>query len=216
MEYIIDGYSEWINEQIYEGWSVFYVNIMFLPLKGQQHIRDFQMRGMIEHKFYPELCGQLDRHPNRPGRHQFSPRIILFPDMPVFKYDANRIVDSYLNGGLHYNGFIAVSDRSRLQGNGFIRHFQRREKCYRRYGFERIVAVHCRPGENNVVDYSMKSIKHIKVDYDSAIILPRSYAERFSRPCHLNPVGKSLRDLQAATNLSDETAMQIINSPMGR
>jgi hypothetical protein len=33
---------------------------------------------------------------------------------------------------------------------------------------------------NNIVDYSMKTVKWRKVDYDNAIILPRSWGERFS------------------------------------
>jgi hypothetical protein len=99
----------------------------------------------------------------------------------------------------------------RHQGEAFINHFKRKAKAYGRYGFHRIHAVPFRPGANNVVDYSMKSIKNVKVDYDSTIILPRTYAERFEGGVRqLDGAKRALRDLQAARNFSDELATQVL------
>src|SRR5438128_309088 len=98
------GYWKWIFDEILTGWSQFYVSIMFAPLPGTQGARDAQMQRIIQGPFYSELCKRLDRHSRRRGRHQYSPHVILFPDMPVFKHQKQSLAQVTLNGGLHYNG----------------------------------------------------------------------------------------------------------------
>ena len=39
--------------------TVYYINLMFEPLKGGSNAIISQMRNIIENLFYPELCGQL-------------------------------------------------------------------------------------------------------------------------------------------------------------
>jgi hypothetical protein len=102
MDALINGYSEWVRDEYRSGWTPYYVNLMFDPLKVPQGAINSTMREIIENSFYVMLCKQLDRHPNRKGRHEVSPHVVLFPDLPVFKHNKQSLRDVSLNGGLHY------------------------------------------------------------------------------------------------------------------
>jgi hypothetical protein len=65
---LIYAYGDWIIQEFHDGRRVYYMNLMFEPLKGGSNAINFQMHSIIENVFYPELCGQLDHHPHRPGR----------------------------------------------------------------------------------------------------------------------------------------------------
>ena len=86
---LIQAYGDWIIHESRDGRMVYYINLMFEPLKGGSNAVNTQMHSIIENMFYPELCKQLDRHPRRKGRHQFSPHLVLVPDLPTFKYTPN-------------------------------------------------------------------------------------------------------------------------------
>ena len=113
---LIHAYGDWIIQEIREGRTAYYTNLMFEQLKGQSIAINAQMHGIIESSFYPELCKQLDRHPHRKGRHGLSPHVVLVPDLQTFKNDKKYPRKATLNGGLHYNGFISISPCSRLKG----------------------------------------------------------------------------------------------------
>jgi hypothetical protein len=173
MNDLIEGYRDWIIKERNKGWTPYYVNLMFNPLKGPPMAIAAQMREVIENSLYLTLCKQLDRHPGRKGRHQFSPHVILFPDLPTFKHAKQSLGAVTLNGGLHYNGFISISPQARLRERDLGDHFEKLRWLYKRHGL-RADARSLTDNLNGIVDYSMKTIKVGRVDYDNVIILPKS------------------------------------------
>jgi hypothetical protein len=179
---LIEAYGQWVQQEFQDGRIVYYANLMFEPLKGGSHAINAKMRSIIENIFYPELCKQLDRHSGRKGRHKYSPHVVLVPDLPIFKRNKTNTRDATLNRGLHYNGFISISPRSRLRGNDLKEHFAHNNRHFGRFGFRTIHVELITHDPHRVMDYSMKTIKRGGATFDDAIILPRSWQERSSKP----------------------------------
>src|SRR4051812_39995728 len=102
---LIEAYKEWIDNEIEQCWTPYYVNIMFNHIPNFMGRRWEQMANLVENKFYVLLCNKLDRHPNRKGRHKHLPHVILFPDLPVIKRKKRPAWEISPNEGLHINGF---------------------------------------------------------------------------------------------------------------
>ena len=198
------------SRKFINGWQVYYANLMFEPLKGGSNAIITQMRSIIENVFYPELCGQLDRHPRRKGRHQLSPHVVLVPDLPTFKYTPNTTRPVTLNKGLHYDGFISISPRSRLRGNNLINHFAHYRELFARRGFQKIHVEPITHDPHEVMDYSMKTIKQGRATFDNAIILPRSWNERQRKPVELSAKDRAIKQIASSTNVSEEVAAQLL------
>jgi len=150
---LINAYGNWVLLEIQDGRMVYYTNLMFEPLKGHANAITGQMHNLIEKSFYPELCKQLDRHPGRKGRHVLSPHVVLVPDLPTFKNDKKSARSVTINRGLHYNGFISISPKSRLRGNGLIEYFARTRGIFARLGFRTIHAEAITHDPHGVMDY---------------------------------------------------------------
>ena len=185
---------------------VYYANLMFEPMKGGSIAINTQMRSVIENIFYPALCKQLDRHPGRQGRHKYSPHVVLVPDLPTFKRQKKHTRHGTLNRGLHYNGFISISSRSRLRGGGLIEHFAHNKGNFGRLGFRTIHVEAITHDAHKVMDYSMKTIKRGGATFDDAIILPRTWEERQSGPIEIDHRVNTIKQIQSATNVSDDLA----------
>lgn len=206
---LIQAYGDWIIQEVQDGRMVHYINLMFDQLKGGSNAIITQMHSVIENVFYPELCGQLDRHPRRQGRHLFSPHVVLVPDLPTFKYTPNTTRPVTLNKGLHYNGLISISPRSRLRGNSLMNHFAHYRQLFARLGFREIHAVAITNDPHELMDYSMKTIKQGRATFDNAIILPRSWNERQRTPLQLSAKDRAIKQIASSTNVSAEVASQL-------
>ena len=213
---LINAYGAWVQQEFRDGRMVYYANLMFQPLKGHSRAINAQMHIIIENIFYPELCKQLDRHPGRQGRHRFSPHVILVPDLPTFKRQKKHTRHVTLNRGLHCNGFIAVSPRSRLKGADLIEHFTHNSKIFGRLGFRTIHIEAITHDPHRVMDYSMKTIKRGGATFDDAIILPRSWQERQSKPIEIDPRIKAIKQITSSTNVSDDVAAQMYDDALSK
>ena len=212
MTELIEAYGAWIQEEFLDGRMVYSANLMFEPLKGGSHAINVQMRSNIENHFYPELCKQLDRHSSRKGRHKYSPHVVLVPDLPIFKRQKTHTRDATLNRGLHYNGFISVSSRSRLRGKDLKEHFAHNNRHFGRLGFQTIHVEPITHDPLHVMDYSMKTIKRRGATFDDVIILPRSWQERSSKPLESDPRTNATKEIQSSTNVSDDVADQLYDN----
>jgi hypothetical protein len=223
---LIQGYSDWIFQECWNGRLPYYINIMFHPLNGASpELIIAQMQDAIYDCFYPTLCKRFAQHPCRSSQEHLLPRCVLFFDLPVWKRKLDKPIGRTvnLNGGFHLNGFILIPTNSRLRED-FASHINERQdlyvdhivngrSLYDRGGIER---VHVEPIDFNryrVSDYSLKTVKAGKVDYDTTIILPRTRKEMRPDIRFIDARARAIKDIQASTNVSDEGAMQIYNDP---
>ena len=79
---IIRAHGDWLIEEVLREWRLLYfINIMFKPLRGSGSAIDAQMHDAIVNGFYPQLCKRLERHPGRRGTAQISS-----PFIPVSRF----------------------------------------------------------------------------------------------------------------------------------
>ena len=184
-------------------------------------VRDRQREQFFE--VPPTLCKRFAKHPGRKCQEYLLPRGLLFFDLPVWKRRLEKPLVREINQnlGFHVNGCIFVLPKSHLNDD-FGSHIARKQhlyvdrtingrSLYDKGGIER---VHVEPvtfDPYNIADYSLKTVKFRKVDYDTTIILPRSWTEVHLTRSRLDPEAQAIKHIQAATNVSDEFAMQIYN-----
>ena len=179
-------------------------------------------RGVYNY-FYPTLCKRFAQHPCRKSQEHLLPRAMLFFDLPVWKRKRTKTSGRTIsqNGGLHLNGVILIPAKSRLTED-FGTHINRRQglyvdrtvndrSLYDRGGIERVYVRPIDLNHYNVIDYSFKTVKANKVDYDTTIILPRTHKEMRPNIPLIDTRARAIKDIQAATNISDDEAVRIYN-----
>jgi hypothetical protein len=182
--------------------------------------------GVYNH-FYPTLCKRFSQHPCRQSQEYLLPRAMLFFDLPVWKRNREKTSERAINqnGGLHLNGVILIPAKSRLQEE-FVTHINRRQglyvdrtvngrSVYDRGGIERVYVKPIDLNYYNVIDYSLKTVKTGKVDYDRTIILPRTRKEMRPNIPVIDARARAIKNIQAATNVSDNEAVRIYNDLCG-
>jgi hypothetical protein len=152
---------------------------------------------------------------------------MLFYDLPVCKRKRTKTLGRTINqnGGLHLNGAILIPAKSRLRED-FVTHINRRQglyvdrtvngrSVYDRGGIERVYVKPIDLNHYNVIDYSLKTVKTGKVDYDTTIILPRTQKEMRPNISIIDARARAIKDIQAATNVSDDQAVRIYSDLCG-
>jgi hypothetical protein len=212
---LVHAYGDWIIHEASEGRIPYYINIMFEPLHRPGSSVMSQMSDAVyasKGSFYGKLCSRFDKHPGRKGRNRFLPHAFLFFDLPVFKYQKRQpLRDVIINGGVHVNGVMMIPSESRMRDE-FAEHIGEKRALYAQNGIKRIHVQPVTHGVHRVTDYAMKTLKEGRVDWDTAIILPRSYAELRSDRLRIDPHARAIKDIQAASNVSNETAEHIHHS----
>ena len=221
---LIQGYRDWIVQECWNDRVPYYISIMFHQLHGSSTPSIIsQIEHAIYNYFYPTLCKRFAQHPGRKSQEHLLPRAILFFDLPVWKRKRTKTSGRTVNqnGGLHLNGVILVPANSRLRED-FVTHINQRQglyvdrtvndrSVYDRGGIERVYVKPIDSNHYNVIDYSFKTVKASKVDYDITIILPRSRKEMRSNIPPIDARARAIKDIQAATNVSDDEAARIYN-----
>ena len=204
VEALIRAYGDWIILQTLEGRRPYYINIMFEPLGRLESPVTALMGDAVyasKGSFYSKLCRAFDKHPGRNGRHRYLPHAFLFFDLPVFKRDKKQpLRDLTMNRGLHINGVMTIPPQSRIKDDSAL---------YAQKGIKRIHVQPLTHDPHRVADYAMKTLKSGRVDWDSAIILPRSRSELRSNRLRIDARTRAMKDIQSAMNVSDETAEYI-------
>jgi hypothetical protein len=172
---IVNGYSQWVQEYIDNGWKAFLVTFMFRPLgRGDRPA----LTKMIEEvdRVYSTFITRVVRRPNSESQKASRPILIAVPDRPVFKCEKQQLKDVKINEGVHMHGILLVPKRSRLK-EGVKRHFKTHENFYIRNNLWRLDIKRIRSNPNKVVSYAMKAIKHSVFSYDNILIFPKAKTE---------------------------------------
>jgi hypothetical protein len=209
---LVHAYGDWIIQELLNGHDPYYINIMFDPLDSREVTVITQMTDAVyaaKGSFYAKLCSRFDRHPGRKGRNRFLPHAFLFFDLPVFKYGKKHSLrEVKINGGVHLNGIITIPSKSRMNDE-FSDHIRKNWALYTRNGIRRVHVEPITHDPYRVADYAMKTMKNGRIDWDTTIILPRTYSELKSAPVKLDPRTRTIRHIQSATNVSDDIAEDI-------
>ena len=209
---LVHAYGDWIIQELLNGHDPYYINIMFDPLDSREVTVITQMTDAVyaaKGSFYAKLCSRFDRHPGRKGRNRFLPHAFLFFDLPVFKYGKKHSLrDVKINSGVHLNGIITIPSRSRINDE-FSDHIWKNRALYTQNGIRRIHVEPVTHDPYRVADYAMKTMKNGRIDWDTTIILPRTYSELKSASVEADPHTRAIKQIQSATNVSDDIAEQI-------
>jgi hypothetical protein len=171
---IIDGYSQWVQGYMGNGWKAFLVTFMFRPLGGDRPALTKMMEEVD--RVYSTFITRVVRNPNSPTQKASRPILIAVPDRPVFKHERLQLKDVKINEGVHMHGILLVPKRSRLK-EGVKRHFKIHEKSYIRNNLWRLDIKRIRSNPKKVVRYAMKAIKNSVFSYDNILIFPKAEAE---------------------------------------
>ncbi len=172
---LVEGYQYWVQKYVDEGWNPFIISFMFNQLRGSNSSVLGQMRREIE-RVYSRLPTRFHRVPNSRAGFKFLPRMILFLDRPVFKWEKKSIRDISVNNGLHYTGIALTPPFSRFDSRLDL-HFVQNHQEYLSDKLARIHVTHIVWDPQYVTDYAAKSVKRGSVSEEHIIILPRSTSE---------------------------------------
>lgn len=95
-------------------WNAYLVTFMFNNLPGSTEGKLWHMNKEIEH-FYTNLITRITRKPSQKSNLERCPRLVAFPDLPVFKRSKSTLADVTVNDGLHFHGVLLVPIKSRLK-----------------------------------------------------------------------------------------------------
>lgn len=172
---LIQGYQDWVQDFIDQDWGPYEVSFMFHQLPGSRSSILEQMKKEI-YRVNSRLVTRFDRNPRSAGGFDRLPRMMLFPDLPVYKHKKRSLDDVSIDEGLHYGGIALTPPISRFSST-LDAHFEEDQK---KYVNKRLARIHVEPIMNNdwyVTDYVGKSVKRGTVSEDDIVILPRTPSE---------------------------------------
>lgn len=206
----IIGCADWVWEQRLSGWDGYYMNFMFRPYPGKpQTIREQMVRAICK-GFYSRFCTEFTHHPTKPSQQPRLPRLWLFPDRPAHKTENMTSIREmqFNDNGVHYNGPMMIPPASRFRECP-IQHIHENQKKYAVLGLDRIHVKKIDWDSDRLIDYAGKTIKRDKEIRDDILILP-SFIKRKSDVA-MSAEDRAIRDVQAQYNVSQETAVQLLN-----
>jgi hypothetical protein len=172
---LIHGYQEWVQDFIDQSWGPYEISFMYHALPGTTKTILEQMKKEI-YRVNSSLVTRFDRNPRSATRFNRLPRMMLFPDLPVYKHKKPSLNDVSINEGLHYGGIVLTPPISRFRST-LDTYFEENQK---KYVNKRLARIHVEPIISNdwyVTDYVAKSIKRDTVSEDDIVILPRTPSE---------------------------------------
>jgi hypothetical protein len=206
----IEGTIIWMNDQVSEGWTPYYINFMFHPLPGSLPTLISTMHHIIRKNFYSQFCTRFARDPRSKTGQQQIPRLWLVPDRPGSRKKRKKCARDFLtrnDTGLHFNGPMLLPPKSRFR-EPLIKHIEANQAKYAGHGIERI---HVKPIDDipGIADYTFKTVKWGRADPDDILILPASTTELPQRSLPDASGDRGIKDIQSAYNVSDEVAEEI-------
>ena len=225
---LIQGYSDWIFQECWNDRVPYYISIMFHPLHGSSRTISCLKCKMLFTIISTQLCvsvllNTLVEKAKNTSCHALCSFLTCQSGNGNETKTSGRTINQ--NGGLHLNGVILVPAKSRLRED-FVTHINRRQdlyvdhtvndrSLYDRGGIERVYVKPTDLNHYNVIDYSLKTVKAGKVDYDTTIILPRTRKEMRPNIPVIDARARAIKDIQAATNVSDDEAKRVYNDLCG-
>ena len=172
---LLNGYQQWVGSYIHEGWKPYEISFMYHQLPGSTKSILEQMKQEL-HRVNSRLVTRFHRDPRSEIGFECIPRMMLFPDLPVYKHEKKSIQDVSINDGLHYGGIALTSPISRCQ-TSLDDHFTDDQEKYLNKKLERIFVKPITHSHNYVTDYVMKAIKNGRMSEEDIVILPRTISE---------------------------------------
>jgi hypothetical protein len=172
---LIHGYQQWTQDYVDQGWDPYEISFMYHQLPGSRSSILEQMKDEI-YRVNSRLVTRFDRNPRSAAGFNRLPRMMLFPDLPVYKRTKRALDDVSINDGLHYGGIALTPPISRFSST-LDAHFNLDQKKYVNH---RLARIHVEPIISNpayVTDYVAKSMKRGTVSEDDVVILPRTPSE---------------------------------------
>jgi len=207
---IIQGYGKWIQGYIDHGWDAYLFTIMFRHISGSKERKIHQMHQAIS-RMYQKLVTRVVRKPRSETKVNFLPKGIFFPDVPAYKKSQYRIGEVSVNDGIHVHGIVLAPKESRLKGPLHL-HFARKSKLYVRGKILRVQVDLIRSNAEFATDYAGKALKRGRFSNDEILVFPRTVSELPAKNCcpAESKEQREIKDIQAATNVSDEVAGQLL------
>lgn len=203
----IKGTTQWMYEWMSSGWRLYYINFMFEPFRGPRAgIVPYMWKGI--RKFYGQFCTEFVHDGRAKSEQKRMPKLWLFPDLPVNRYEKKSWREVTINGGLHFNGPMLLPPVSRFDGCP-IKHLAENQAKYARYGIERIHMV--AGGDiSGLADYAAKNIKNRRANEEDIMVLPRLDNELpENKRLIFDPRDRLFKDIQSQFNVCDEIAQKM-------
>jgi hypothetical protein len=172
---VVRGYQKLVQEHLKRDWEPSLISFMFHQLPGSNASVLRQMKQEI-YRVNARLVTRFDRNPRSKAGFNRLPRMVLFPDVPVYKHEKKSIEDVSINDGLHYGGIALAPPVSRFQSTLQV-HFARDQEYY---VSEKLARIHVTPITSDVdyvVEYAAKSFTRGRVLEEDIIILPKVISE---------------------------------------
>lgn len=176
---MIYGYQEWVQDFIDQDWDPYEVSFMYHQLPGTTKSILEQMKKEI-YRVNSRLVTRFDRNPRSATGFNRLPRMMLFPDLPVYKRKKRSLNDVSINDGLHYGGIALTPPISRFSTT-LDAYFDEHEQEYVNQHLERIHVQPIISDADYVTDYVAKSVKRGTVSEHDIVILPRTPSEMPAR-----------------------------------
>lgn len=182
-EDLMNGYIDWIDQKIMEGFEPYMLTIMFNQLPGKERAHIEQMRALIT-AFYQKLVPRLYRRPNTIPLELF-PLLLAWPDWPVpkkrkFKWD--HLVNIAINDGLHFHAVYLHPPFTRLKVC-FETHYAEKQLTYVKPDGP-MSRIHVKPityTPHRAIRYIMKQVERERIDSVDLLVLPKTHDELAGR-----------------------------------
>jgi hypothetical protein len=207
---LIPAFGYWIRQQWNNGWDVYFFTFVFQQLPGSRNAKVDQMFQEIT-RVYGRLATRTVRKPRSPQWASILPRGVFVADRPISKDRGckQKLRHVLPNDGLHVHGLVAAKRLGRIR-EPLDQHFRDDMDEYLIGKIDEIDVVPITDNPSYATQYGAKGLKRRTFSSDDILILPKTLDEFANKtPQALDPI----RDIQAATNVSDELANEIFRNP---
>ena len=174
---IVQGYQEFVEGMIQEGWTPYVLTFMFNQITGSPTTVLTRMGKELE-RIYATMLTRIIRSPTSASAIGQLPILIGCPDFPVPKHSRQSFASVSINDGLHVHAIALIPPRSRLK-EPLSTHLRTNQGLY--VGHRKMVSliradlIDSSPGY--VTGYVLKSISRRRCDTDRILVFPRSLTE---------------------------------------
>ena len=194
---ILEELGKWILQCENEGWTSYLLTFMFNHLRGKRASIIRQMSKELE-RFYSTLITRTVRNPRSPRVQEFLPKLIAYPDLPVYKHKKDGLDAVTINDGLHFHAIVLIppvcqfnrlreplDEHVRLNSDLYLGRLRKtiqvgNDEYQTKLTSERLQRIHVQPTTFSTAGhatYGLKGIKGKEIPYDELLILPRTLNE---------------------------------------
>jgi hypothetical protein len=207
---LIPAFGYWVRQQWNDGWDVSLFTFVFQQLPGSRNAKVDQMFQEIT-RVYGRLATRTVRKPRSPRWASILPRGVFVVDRPILKKRDRKLPLRHVlpNDGLHVHGLVAAKRLGRIR-EPLDQHFRDHMDEYLIGKIDKIDVVPITNNPSHTTRYGAKGLKRRTFSSDDVLILPKTFDELADKtPQARDPI----KDIQAATNVSDELANEIFRNP---